>query len=92
MVLVLVVVGAALLVLLLVGRIWWVVVPVGVSVVVVVVRESDGCGRRRHLAGYEPSGRGEELQSSRSISSFAIESIVGGGEAARRRRVSKDGG
>lgn len=59
---------------LLVGRIGRVMVPVGVAVgvVVVVVRESDGCCGRRHLAGYEPSGRGEGRLLSRSIGSLAM--------------------
>lgn len=52
MVLVLLVVVAATTALL-VGRVWRVVVPVGmaVGVVMVVVRKSDSCCRRRHLAG-----------------------------------------
>jgi hypothetical protein len=63
---VIVVVAATVaLLVLLVGRVWRVMVPVAVGVVMVVVRESDGGSGRRHLAGYEPlqSRGGEAVES-----------------------------
>jgi hypothetical protein len=87
---VLVVVALLVRVRLLIGRIGRVMVPVGmaVGVVVVVVRKSDGCCGRRHLAGYEPSGRGEGRLLSRSIGSLAIvsDSEVKKSQEQRERR------